>query len=120
MTDLEDNYKQLFISCIDSLTPLHMSILKHYRTVRKANLSLDYPYSEHLEIFLAENKDIIELDDNLFTQFCKDLELKSLLIEGKNPTKGGGSTKGFFNWIALSDFGNKFLTFIAEPILDEK
>ena len=123
MKDLNEIYKSLFLSFIETITPLHISILKFYQTPREGQISELGPYSKQVELFLRKSADLTEVDDYLFTQVCKDLELKTFLIKGKGAIGGRTTTNtmvrqkdlNIFDWIGITDNGKLFLTFIREP-----
>ena len=123
MKDIDENYKLLFISYIETITPFHISLLKFYQTTRAGKVSDLEPYSNQVELFLSHSPDIVEVDDYMFTQICKDLELKGLLIKGRGDSFGKSKTNKTmreqnlitYDWIGITDGGKSFLNFILEP-----
>ncbi len=112
MIDLEENSKFLFVNYIDSMTSLHLSILEHFAITRKGNISLDGIYSNYIPEYLSINKNLVKIEENLFTQICKDLELKNLIIKGKSPRKERRTLTDAWDWIGITNDGKNFLDFI--------
>ena len=123
MKDIDENYKLLFITYIETITPFHMSLLKFYRTTRVGEVTDLEPYSNQVELFLSHSTDRVEVDDYMFTQICKDLELKGLLIKGRgDPSKESKTNRVMreeliitYDWIGITESGKQFLKFILEP-----
>lgn len=118
MKDLEENFKLLFFSYIESMTILHMDIIKFFRQLREGEGALDKMYVPYFELYKKERALDINLDEILFTSICKDLENKGLLLRGKKIDAGGGLRKsptGHFQWIRHTELGEHFYKFIIEP-----
>ena len=121
MKDLEENYKLLFFSYIESMTVLHIDIIKFFRQLREGEGSLDKMYVPYCELYLKERKTDVNLDEILFTSLCKDLENKGLLLRGKKIGGRSGPVKsptGHFQWIRHTELGEYFYKFIINPQLD--
>jgi len=121
MKDLEENYKLLYFSYIESITPLHIAILKFYKKIRHAEIFPNSDYNKHFEIFHAEMSSIkLKLDSNLFTQVCKDLELKNLIYKGSKKESNKKTNRiarvnDPWDWMHITDNGKRFLQFINDP-----
>ncbi|MCW8823605.1 MAG: hypothetical protein OQK63_05940 [Ignavibacteriaceae bacterium] len=117
MNDIDENYKLLFFSYIETITPLHISVLNFYKKIRHAQILPNTIYDKQFEKFHSEmsNKGAI-LNTNLFTQVCKDLELKNLLYKGSNKrTRQIARVNDPWDWMYITDDGSKFLKFISDP-----
>ena len=125
--DLEENFKLLFFNYIDSMTLLHLHVLKFFEQPREGEGQLDREYSPYFIEYVRMYEKDIEMDTILFTSICKDLETKGLLKRGRktdkdspfskpHPAVGGGkSPTGHFQWIMHSELGSKFYYFIISP-----
>jgi hypothetical protein len=123
MKDLDENFKLLFFAYIESMTVLHMDIIKFFRQLREGEGALDKMYVPYFELYKGEREVDVNLDEILFTSLCKDLENKGLLLRGKKLDAGGGLRKsptGHFQWIRHTALGERFYNFIIEPSVEEK
>ena len=122
MKDLDENFKLLFFAYIESMTVLHMDIIKFFRQLREGEGALDKMYVPYFELYKEERKPYVNMDEILFTSLCKDLENKGLLLRGKKIGSGGGPGKsptGHFQWIRHTELGEHFYKFIIEPQVEK-
>ena len=127
MKDLEENFKLLFFNYIDSMTILHLHVLKFFEEPRAGEGQLDREYGPYFIEYTHMYEKDVEMDTILFTSMCKDLETKGLLKRGRKidkdspfskPHPTGGAMKsptGHFQWIMHSELGSKFYYFIISP-----
>lgn len=117
MKDLDENYKLLYFSYLEIVTPLHIAILNFYKKIRHAEILPNTIYNKQFEKFHTEMSSAgILLSPNLFTQVCKDLELKNLIHKGSNKRLMQiVRANDPWDWIYITDDGKKFLQFINDP-----
>lgn len=101
----------MFLSFIDTITPLHMKVLAHF------------DQSGEIGIFTGANVAFIdqylpELNDRLpiYEQIVRDLYTKGLVES--NVTTGTATAFGKFSG-SVTDLGNEFRKFISSPLQDQ-
>lgn len=91
--------------------------MKFYKKIRHAEILPNTNYDKQFEKFHAEMSSTeILLNPNLFTQVCKDLELKNLIYKGSNKrTRQIARVNDPWDWMDITDDGKRFLQFIDDP-----